>query len=283
MSLGALPAQMPRGNWTGATPFWSCQADPRFSYCLYVPSQADEATRLPLFVCIHGSYRVAESYRDHLWRFAEELGCILLCPLFPCGADGANDTESYKFVYWPSIRYDEVLLAMIGEVERQVPIDASRFVLFGYSGGGQFAHRFFYGHSDRLLGLSIGAPGVVTLLDHSRPWWVGTEGLDSIVGPVDLASMRKVPVQMVVGDADLDPIEIVSRPSSPHRMEGVDDSGRDRIARLAALEDNFRRNGVAVEKVLVPGVGHDGFAVLEPVKDFVRRVLVQDTPEQGLA
>lgn len=267
--------EMPRGDFTGATAFWSCQADPRFSYCLYVPSGCDEARRMPLFVCVHGSFRVAESYRDKLWQFAEREGCVVLCPLFPCGADGPDDTESYKFVYWPTIRYDRVLLSMVEEAAQRVPFESDRFLLAGYSGGGQFAHRFFYGHPRRLLGVSIGAPGVVTLLAQDKPWWVGTKGLEDLVGPLDVAAMRTVPVQMVIGEADCDPEELRQRPGSVHRMPGIELTGDNRVARLDALAANFRSHDIAVEKVVVPGVAHNGFAVLDPVEDFARRCLAK--------
>jgi poly(3-hydroxybutyrate) depolymerase len=222
---------------------------------------------------VHGSFRVAETYRDLLWQFAEESGCVLLCPLFPCGVDGPSDTESYKFVYWPAIRYDSILLAMVEEVAGRLSVDAGRFVLFGYSGGGQFAHRFFYGHPGRLLGVSIGAPGSVTLIDPARPWQVGTGGLEAIVGPLDPSAMRRMPVQMVVGDADVDPTDVISKPGSPHFRDGINDSGGNRVERLDALAGNFRAHGIDVELATVPGVAHDGFAVLEPVKAFVHRVL----------
>lgn len=271
MSNDQSKSSMPRGKWSGATPFWTCQADPRFTYCLYVPSKLTKETSI--FVCVHGSFRVAESYRDRLWQFAEDVGCVLLCPLFPCGVDGLEDTESYKFVYWPTIRYDDVLLAMVEEVAGKLEINGTRFALFGYSGGGQFAHRFFYGHAKHLSGVSIGAPGSVTLLDADKQWHVGTKGLDAIVGAMDLEAMRGVPIQMVVGDADLDPEEVISKPGSPHFVDGINDSGGNRVERIAALADSFRRNGISVEVATVPGVAHDGFETLGPVKTFIRKVI----------
>ena len=50
---------------------------------------------------------------------------------------------------------------------------------FGFSGGAQFAHRFLYIHPGRLRAVSLGAPGLVTMLDETRAWWVGTGGMAS--------------------------------------------------------------------------------------------------------
>lgn len=252
-------------------PFWTCQADPRFSYSVYVPGGEHEGPR-PLMVMVHGSGRVAETYRNLLADTAEKLGAVLLCPLFPCGAAEPGDTESYKFVYWPGLRYDLVLLSMIDEVAQKVDIDTERFFLAGYSGGGQFAHRFFYGHPERLLGVSIGAPGVVTLLDPGKPWWTGIGGLEEILGfRPDIEAMRRVPVQMVIGGADDE--NMTSPPTSPHFMPGINDAGTDRLQRIAALQAAFEANGIASNLIRVPGIAHDGYALLDPVRAFAETCL----------
>ena len=49
----------------GATPAYACRADPRFSYCLYVPPSFDaEPAGHALVVAMHGSGRTMEGYRD---------------------------------------------------------------------------------------------------------------------------------------------------------------------------------------------------------------------------
>lgn len=245
-------------------PYWTCQADPRFCYSVYVPSRRAKGPR-PLMVMVHGSGRVADTYRNLLADTAERLGAVLLCPLFPCGLATPDDTESYKFVYWPGLRYDQILLAMIAELAAKVSIDPQRFFLAGYSGGGQFAHRFLYGHADRLLAVSIGAPGAVTLLDPNKPWWVGTAGLRDHLGfDPDLEAIRRVKVQMVIGGADDE--DMTSPPQSPHFMAGINDAGVTRLERIAALQASFVANGVGCELITVAGVAHDGYALLDPVR-----------------
>lgn len=252
-------------------PFWACRADPRFSYCFYVPENRPEGP-MPLLVMIHGSGRVAESYRNRLADVAEATGCVVLCPLFPCGVATPEDIESYKFVYWPGLRYDQVLLAMIDELAERVPLRTDRFMLAGFSGGGHFAHRFFYGHADRLLGVSIGAPGVVTLLDPDKPWWVGIAGLRDILGfEPDLDAMRRVQVQMVIGGNDDEDMQ--TPPGSPHFMPGINDAGHNRQEKLAALQTSFQRHGIACDLLTVPGVGHNGYELLDPVRRLAARCL----------
>ena len=66
----------------GRIPFTACQADPRFSYCLYVPTiqRVQPDSPLPLVVVIHGSSRTAESFRDQFIEFAEQNSALILVP-----------------------------------------------------------------------------------------------------------------------------------------------------------------------------------------------------------
>ncbi len=90
------------------------------------------------------------------------------------------------------IRYDHILLAMVDEVGERLGRTFADFMLFGFSGGGHFAHRFFYLHPQRLSAVSIGAPGAVTLIDDQRDYWVGTRDLAARFGTaIDLPAMRK--------------------------------------------------------------------------------------------
>jgi poly(3-hydroxybutyrate) depolymerase len=87
-----------------------------------------------------------------------------LAPLFPSGIIDPSDEDNYKFIKYHDIRFDHVLLAMIDEVAIKYRVNKDRFLLHGFSGGGQFVHRFFYLHPKRLMGVSIGAPGRITYL-----------------------------------------------------------------------------------------------------------------------
>ena len=129
-------------------------------------------------------------------------------------------------------------------------------------------------HPDKLWAACIGAPGSVTLLDPTRDWWVGILDLQARFGVTfDREALAQVPVQMVVGDADLETWEITHQPGSTYWMEGANDAGRTRPERLKALADSFRAAGVKVQLDIVPGVSHDRMKVLGKVKDFLAAVL----------
>lgn len=262
----------------GATPFFALQADQRVSYCLHVPEALENADRSAcrLIVAVHGTGRTAAAYRDGFADLAERTRSIVLAPLFPVGLIEPGELSNFKRLKFHDMRFDLLLLSMIDEVTAKYGIDSQRILLFGFSGGGQFVHRFFTVHPRRVAALSIGAPGNVTQIDDSRDWWVGTRNLGAEFGvALDLEAMRRVPVQMLVGAEDTETWEITIQPGSAAWMEGANDSGRTRIDRLATLKANYEKHGISVRHHLLPGLGHAGPKALQPVVEFFEEVLAE--------
>jgi poly(3-hydroxybutyrate) depolymerase len=259
----------------GPTVIFSCKADPRFQYCLYVPPQVGQGVKVDLLVAVHGTGRTSFlDFRDGFSEFGRWNDVAVLCPIFPVGVRGDGARSGYKYLQEGDIRYDLLLLEMVREVAEKYRQDWSRFAIFGFSGGGHFSHRFAILHPEKLWAASIGASGSVTLLDPGRDWWVGIRDIRERFGiSFDAAALAKVPVQMVVGDADLETWEITHRPGGTYWMEGANDAGRTRPERLRALAESFEKAGVAVRFDLVPGVSHDRIKVLDRVKDFLADVL----------
>lgn len=258
----------------GPTPVIACKADPRFSYCLYVPKSLGKAGAMPaeppeLVVAMHGTGRGFTGYRDAFHEFARWNNCIVLAPLFPIGVLGDDNRDGFKYMREGEIRYDRVLLAMVAEVEARYGVSLPRFALFGYSGGGHFAHRFLMLQPGRLWACSIGAPGSVTLLDPTRDWWVGTRNMAELFGAApDIAAMKRVAVQMIVGAADLETWEITHKPGGRNWMPDANHAGRTRPERLASLQASFEQAGIAVRFDLVPNMAHDGLRAVPQVADF---------------
>lgn len=259
----------------GPTVIFSCKADPRFQYCLYVPPQVGKGAKVDLLVAVHGTGRTSFlDFRDGFSEFGKWNDVAVLCPIFPVGVLGDGARSGYKYLAEGDIRYDLLLLEMVREVAEKYDQDWSRFAVFGFSGGGHFAHRFAILHPEKLWAASIGASGSVTLLDADRDWWVGIRDLRERFGiGFDAAALAKVPVQMVVGDADLETWEITHKPGGTYWMDGANDAGRTRPERLQALAASFEKAGVSVRFDLVPGVSHDRIKVLDRVKDFLAGVL----------
>lgn len=268
----------------GQTPFFAAQADQRFSYCLAVPDgyEEDGDERLDLLVLVHGTERNPVAYRDLFTAFANEHRCIVLAPLFPVGIIEPGELHSYKYLEFHGIRFDEILLSMVDEVAALYRVDVDRFMLCGFSGGGHFTHRFYYRHPDRLHAISIGAPGVVTLVDETRDWPIGTRNLEEVLGRgIRLEAMRDVAVQMLIGGLDTETWEIATGPDSPFYLAGVNDERTNRQQKMRALMDDFAAHGIASEQAIVPGVGHNAYEMVPAVTDFFARALARRRDSEG--
>ncbi|MCA0921415.1 alpha/beta hydrolase family protein [Pseudooceanicola nanhaiensis] len=262
----------------GATVAFSCKADPRFCYVLYVPEDLDDrpadAPPPRLLVGVHGTGRANIGYRDSFVEFARYNNCVVLAPLFPVGVLGDENGNGYKYIEEGDIRYDKVLLAMVEEVEAKLGLSFPKFMLFGFSGGGHFTHRFLYLHPERLSAVCIGAPGSVTLIDDSRDWWVGTRDMEARFGKaLDLGAVAKVEGLVVVGAVDRETWEITHKPGSRHWMEGANDAGETRIDRATSLTASLQNAGMTVELIKVPNEAHRMEGMVPTIKAFFRKHL----------
>ncbi|MES0884913.1 alpha/beta hydrolase [Roseibium sp. SCP14] len=260
---------------TGKTTLYACKADPRFSYGLYVPP--DMATREDqpnLIVSVHGTLRKQTSYRDAFSEFGRYNNCVVLAPLFPVGVRGDDAADGYKYLLEGEIRYDLVLLEMVEEVERRLRRAFPKFMMFGFSGGGHFTHRFLYLHPERLKAVSIGAPGSVTLLDDTKDWWVGIRDVREKFGKdINFTALGNVKAHCVVGHADRETWEITHKPGGPHYMEGANDAGSNRIERAQSLIASLSEHGMDTRLDLAPGISHSMSGIVPFAQDFFLDVL----------
>jgi dienelactone hydrolase len=264
ITLAELKAQHPGHPGiellTGRTPLFACQADQRFSYCLYVPRDIDTSHRHPLVVAVHGTERAVQSYRDAFADLADAHQCVVLAPLFPAAVDDPDDVHNYKLIEYHGIRFDRLLLDMVAEVALRWPVATDRFYLHGFSGGGQFAHRFLYLRPNRLAGVSVGAPGNVTLLDPTTPWPRGTADITELFGiGLSLNALRDVPVRLLIGAQD----------NQPHPL----DRDSTRVASITRLRDNLFAHGMRPVLETVAGAAHDGAAVFPAANRFFGALL----------
>lgn len=264
----------------GLTTTFACHADPRFNFSLYVPEDYEAGAPLRLLVAVHGTLRQRTLYRQTFAEFGRYTGTAVLAPLFPVGVLGDDNADGYKYMREGDLRYDHVLLQMIEQVEGMLGCRFPPAMMFGFSGGGHFTHRFTLLHPDKLSAVSIGSPGSVTRIDDDRDWWVGTRDVEKLFGaPVDLAALRRVRVHLVVGGADAEQWEITHSPGSRYWMEGANDAGATRIERNTALCENLRAHGVDVRQDIVPGVSHSMTSVAPYTIRFFREFIAQSDPE----
>lgn len=268
----------------GVTPYIASQVDPRFSYMLYIPKGYQEygTETCQLLVLIHGTERRPDVYTEHFRDYADKNRVILLAPLFPLNTHGRQDLENYKLIDYKGTRYDLILLSMVDEAASKYRLADNTFSMHGFSGGGHFTHRFFYLHPHRLRSISIGAPGMVTLIDSTADWWVGTRDLyRRFNAKLNLAAMRRVNVHMVVGADDTDEWnEPITRDSEYWMGEGVKGAdytttGKNRIERLTTLKNNYEQHGIQVTMDIVPGAEHEEVQLFPAVQKFLEGKLTR--------
>lgn len=256
---------------TGSTGFFASRADPRFSYCLYVPRDYRAAgARLPLLVSVHGGTRTAERYRDVFAEFAEEHQCVVLAPLLPMNTSDLDSVHNYKALRYDGVRFDHLILSMVDEVTELWRLVPDRFYLFGFSAGGQFAHRFAYLHPDRLAAVSVGSPGWITRPGTELAWPDGLGGAAELFGtPPHLAGLAEVPVQLVVGGAD----DELSQTAGPRTRTAAE--VRTRVGNVKLLWKELTAHGIKAELAVVPGATHSLQEVFPAVREFFSRQLAR--------
>ena len=271
----------------GHIPHRMLQSDKRISYSLYVPSDHYDGqgdSKVPLLVFIHGTGRNLATVRFDLEAFADDVGCAVLAPLFPAGLENSLDLDSYKLTGAAALRSDQALLAMMDEIERiWVGIETSKVYLMGFSGGGQFSHRFLYLHPERLLAVSVGAPGSVTLWDQQKDWPHGVKNMEAIFGrSLNLATIRNVPVHLVIGSADdevhggADFTQWLKSVRAHRPLRGQVEShlsavhSQGRLQSLRGLEASLEQAGLAATFEIVDGVMHHGESVRPAQVRFIR-------------
>jgi len=254
---------------SGTTPAFASTLDPRFSFQLQIPTghNFNLTEPLPVLVCIHGTQRRTESFLTSLKDFADKHNIIIMAPLFPGGIEDPYDINNYKTVLYRDIRFDLILISMLEQASIIWRLRKDKFFIHGFSGGGQFVHRFLYLHPERLLGASIGAPGRFTPPDTSKSWPEGLADVPHLfkITP-DFAAIARVPVQFVVGSKDVNPA-LLRAVKTTTAAEA--EAGETRVERIEFLKHAFDELGVQSELTLVDGVGHEGTKCLPHVAKWL--------------
>jgi pimeloyl-ACP methyl ester carboxylesterase len=189
-----LTQLLPRGRPI----FESFSGDPEREYYVYVPASAGQNAGMA--VLIHG---ISCNAAEQILRFVDEAelrGIVLVAPLFERTKYGKYQQVIDRQT---GIRSDLALLEIVERVAKQTGADDSKFNLFGFSGGSQFAHRFAMLHPDRVASCVCASAGWYTFPDGARcyPQGIGSHPLDG--GCFDPVAIGLVPIHVLVGERDI--------------------------------------------------------------------------------
>ena len=173
--------------------------DPGLGYFIYVPSSGGVGARI--LASVHGISRNAREHAKMFAPLAERADVVVVSPLF----------ERERFPAYQRLgrnergeRPDDVLDQIVADASRVSGACADRVYLFGYSGGGQFVHRYVFAHPERVAAYAIGAAGWYTFPDPGRrfPYGIG-RGRKAAVGELVPRRFLDVPGCVLVGERDI--------------------------------------------------------------------------------
>ena len=224
-------------------------------YFVYVPEQALEGA--PVLVTVHGISRNARAHAKAFSRLADRYGVVVVAPLFnEPRFPGYQRLGISRRQDGP--RPDRVLDAILSEVGAATGARTDRFYLSGFSGGGQFAHRYAMAHPERGIAVAIGAPGWYTFPDASTRYPRGTmmpnrDGLPQL----NAVDFLRVPMAVFVGEHDDQRDPALRRTRRVDAQQGLTRMKRARrwvdAMRSAAAKHGY---GTRYEFHVLSGCGH---------------------------
>ena len=233
----------------------------------HIPSNATSNT--PVLVVYHGSGRDGANSRNLLIEEANAFDFIVLVPefsneYFPGGdafnlgnifIDGDNPSTSTLVPEdeWSFSLVDPLFDLFVNQINSSV----TQYDIFGFSGGGQFAHRhFMYKPNDRHNRVISASSGWYTVLDNEINFPYGTK-----LSPqenTDYSSLLMKPLTIMIGSGDNDPNSAGLR-----HNDFADAQGLHRLDRANHFYDQSKGLASSLgitsnwELVILPDVGHD--------------------------
>jgi pimeloyl-ACP methyl ester carboxylesterase len=236
-----------------------------------------------VIVSVHGISLNAAEHMVRMRTAADKVGAVIIAPWF----DRVHFRGYQRLLCQDGqTRADLALIAMLEDAAATLGVEVERCYLSGFSGGGQFAHRFAAFHADRVAGCVTSAAGWYTFPDFERPY---PQGLAPGSGPAGLElhpAARQVPMHVLVGSLDDRPEPSLNMSKIIVAQQG---SGRVTRARrwVEAMQlDRIRHGGAPVTITVLENLGHDFSKAVDcNALDtlIVARFGLQATKEKNLA
>ncbi|HED14998.1 MAG TPA: hypothetical protein ENI62_15345 [Gammaproteobacteria bacterium] len=228
--------------------------DPVLRYFIYIPK--DHGICSAQFISVHGISRNAREHAELYAPLAEQYGVILVVPIFSKRHFGGYQRLGRE---GGGRRADHALQLITDEVEYLTGADSGKIFLTGFSGGGQFAHRYTMAHPDRVRRLAIAAAGWYTHPDESRRFPYGIASTPRLKGiDFDLQKFLQVPTSVFVGQWDIVCDSGLNQSARIRRQQGLTRLERGRYwvdaMNRAAMEYAM---DASCEFAIIPSVGHD--------------------------
>jgi pimeloyl-ACP methyl ester carboxylesterase len=170
----------------------------QMDYIVYIPKEKKDASRI--MYSIHG---ISRNAREHIEGFipqAERYGSVIIAPLFP----KANFPRYQQLgTSVAQQRADMAFNQVLQDAQEWLQIAPAPMHLFGFSGGGQFVHRYAMFYPKRVARMVLAAPGWYSFPDPERKYPYGIKSSRNWPN-VTFAMERflQIPTLVMVGEED---------------------------------------------------------------------------------
>lgn len=216
--------------------------DPKQEYFLYVPRKGCKGSSV--FITVHGVKRMAKEHAGEFAPFAERYGVVLVAPLFP--KDRFCDYQRLG-LNGKSVRADLALNRIIEEVGFLTGAYTDKLFMFGYSGGGQFVHRYAMAYPQKPKRIVVAAPGWYTFPDYKANYPLGikkVQGLRNVT--FDPARFLSIPACVMVGERDVHRDAELNKSTRVDRQQGLNRLERGKTW-VRAMENAARARNLETE------------------------------------
>ena len=228
--------------------------DTALKYYVYVPKKRREPTSQ--FVSVHGVSRNAREHADMFASLAEQYGVVLVAPVF-----SRRDFGDYQRLgrAGSGRRADYAIQSITREVGKLTGANCSKISLFGFSGGGQFVHRYTMAHPEHVQRVVIGAAGWYTCPEAEVRYPYGTAATHRLKGiSFSVKKFLRVPACVLVGQWDIKHDPGLNQSARIQRQQGTTRLERGRrwidMMNRAAMEHGM---DTPYSFSILTGVDHD--------------------------
>lgn len=170
----------------------------QMDYIAYIPKERPDETKI--IYTIHGISRNALEHINGFISLAERYGAVIIAPLFP-----KINYPRYQQLGTSvnQARADMAFNTVLQDVNEWLNIPTAPILMFGFSGGGQFTHRYAMFYPKRVAKMVLAAPGWYSFPDPEQKYPYGIKS--SREWPKLTFAMEQflqIPTLVLVGEED---------------------------------------------------------------------------------
>ncbi len=170
----------------------------QMDYIVYIPK--DRRDERKILYTIHGISRNAQEHIEGFIPQAERYGAVVLAPLFP-----KTHFPRYQQLGTSANqeRADMAFEHVLQDAQEWLRIPPAPMHMFGFSGGGQFVHRYAMFYPKRVAKMVLAAPGWYSFPDPERKYPYGIKSSPDWPNlTFAMERFLQIPTLVMVGEED---------------------------------------------------------------------------------